>query len=78
MLTLTIQSKGIMDNHGSVTVAAPLRGPGRPPLTDVTLDDISEVEDPVKLIKINNFIHKSKNETNLPRFQNSKQKQFHS
>lgn len=43
MLTLTIQSKGIMDNHGS---SVPLRG--RPPLADVALDDISEVEDPVK------------------------------
>lgn len=36
-----------MDNHGSTTVAAPLRGPGRPPLADHHLDDISEVEDPV-------------------------------
>lgn len=54
MLTLTIQSKGIMDNHGSATVTAPLRGPGRPPLTDVTIDDISEVEDPVRP----NYIHK--------------------
>lgn len=48
MLTLTIQSKGV-DSHGSATTA-PLRGPGRPPLTDVTLDDISEAEDPVRRI----------------------------
>lgn len=51
MLTLTIQSKGV-DSHGS-TAAPPLRGPGRPPLTDVTPDEISEAEDPVMFDKLN-------------------------
>lgn len=56
MLTLTIQSKGIMDNHGSTAVAAPIRGPGRPPLADSCLDDTSEVEDPVTFIKTVSFL----------------------
>lgn len=42
MLTLTIQSKGV-DNNASTAS----RGPGRPPLNDVSLDDITEAEDPV-------------------------------
>lgn len=44
MLTLTIQSRGV-DSHTSVS----LRGPGRPPLNDVPLDDIPEMEDPVNI-----------------------------
>lgn len=45
MLTLTIQGKGV-DSHGAATAPA-LRGPGRPPLADISLDEISEAEDPV-------------------------------
>lgn len=41
MLTLTIQSKGDANHQAS----AP-RGPGRPPIADVTIEDITE-EDPV-------------------------------
>lgn len=46
MLTLTIQGKGV----DSQTNSAPVRGPGRPPLNDISLDDLTEAEDPVKKI----------------------------
>lgn len=42
MLTLTIQGKGLE----SQTVAVP-RGPGRPPLSDLSLDEMAENDDPV-------------------------------
>lgn len=42
ILTLTIQSKGA-DNNSTTTT----RGPGRPPINDVPLDEIPETEDPV-------------------------------
>lgn len=45
MLTLTIQGKGV----DSQTSSTPVRGPGRPPLNDVSLDDLTEAEDPVKI-----------------------------
>lgn len=44
ILTLTIQSKGV-DSHSTTTA----RGPGRPPLNDVSIEDIAEVEDPVRI-----------------------------
>ncbi|XP_055324394.1 TATA-binding protein-associated factor 172 [Sitodiplosis mosellana] len=43
MLTLTIQGKGV-DSH---TVSTP-RGPGRPPLNDVTIEDLAETDDPCR------------------------------
>lgn len=43
MLTLTIQGKG-SDGHNSST-----RGPGRPPLNDVTIEDLAETDDPVSI-----------------------------
>lgn len=42
MLTLTIQSKGVDSHAPSVP-----RGPGRPPINDISIDDILETEDPV-------------------------------
>lgn len=42
ILTLTIQSKGTDNNSTTST-----RGPGRPPINDVPLDEIPETEDPV-------------------------------
>lgn len=43
MLTLTIQSRGEA-HYGASTP----RGPGRPPINDVAVEDIAE-EDPVKI-----------------------------
>lgn len=45
MLTLTIQGKGA-DSH---TLSTP-RGPGRPPLNDVSIEDLAEADDPVSKI----------------------------
>lgn len=42
MLTLSIQSKGDSNHNASMP-----RGPGRPPISDVTVEDIAELEDPV-------------------------------
>lgn len=42
MLTLTIQGKGV-DSH---TPATP-RGPGRPPLNDIPIEELTETDDPV-------------------------------
>lgn len=49
MLTLTIQSKGT-DNH---TSSVP-RGPGRPPINDVSIEDLAETDDPVRKSFCNN------------------------
>lgn len=42
ILTLTIQSKGVDSQTASTT-----RGPGRPPINDISLEDTTEIEDPV-------------------------------
>lgn len=44
VLTLTIQGKGI-ENH-SATIP---RGPGRPPIVEVSIDDPADADDPVSL-----------------------------
>lgn len=54
VMTLSLQSKGNdapTSNNGSV-----LRGPGRPPIADISLDDCIELDDPVStsLIHLNN------------------------
>lgn len=47
MLTLTIQGKGA-DSHALTTP----RGPGRPPLNDISIDDLAETDDPVSRVKV--------------------------
>lgn len=61
VMTLSLQSKGIdapTSTNGSV-----LRGPGRPPIADIALDDCIELDDPVSTsIQLNN---KKTDETNF-------------
>lgn len=42
VLTLTIQSKGTDHHSGSFP-----RGRGRPPISDISIDDVIEMDDPV-------------------------------
>lgn len=42
VLTLTIQSKGAENQNTTIP-----RGPGRPPVIDISIDDMVDIDDPV-------------------------------
>lgn len=45
VLTLTIQSKGAENQSATIP-----RGPGRPPVIDISIDDMVDIDDPVSII----------------------------
>lgn len=45
VLTLSLQGKG--NDAPTTSNGSVLRGPGRPPIIDISLDDCTELDDPV-------------------------------